>query len=36
MILKNSTDGETEMREIATLQVKWVYENHKHKKHDNM
>jgi hypothetical protein len=33
--LKNSMDGETEMYELATLQVNWVYENHKHTKHDN-
>jgi hypothetical protein len=28
-------DGETEMYELATLQVNWVYENHKHTKHNN-
>ena len=28
-ILKNSTNGETEMRETATLQVNWFYVNHK-------
>ena len=36
IILKNSMDGETEMCELPTLQVNWVYVNHKRTKHDNI